>query len=236
MTVKPKQYVQLVCNECGSSFQAWAAKKNRQLFCSDKCRNRDFVKKHPANKITIPDDPVGFNFGRLTIISVNRDHKSRIWYKCSCSCGKETKVQRGVLMSGRQVSCGCYIRELLTNNTLESGQNHWFKYLRGQAKARNIMFDLTIEQAIEIGSMNCKYCGAQPTDYTAAFKASSRNNCFNKIFKINGLDRIDPKGGYTKDNVNPCCLRCNTAKWTMGLEEFKQWVICVYNNFARGDK
>ena len=51
-------------------------------------------------------------------------------------------------------------------------------------------------------------------------------------FMYNGLDRIDPLKGYTKDNVLPCCKRDNyirnkfltvdeTKVVVMALEEFR---------------
>lgn len=30
--------------------------------------------------------------------------------------------------------------------------------------------------------------------------------------KYSGIDRIDSKGGYTANNVRPCCRTCNTLK------------------------
>jgi len=36
----------------------------------------------------------------------------------------------------------------------------------------------------------------------------------------NGIDRVDPKRGYTSDNVVPCCRHCNWVKGASTLDEF----------------
>lgn len=44
----------------------------------------------------------------------------------------------------------------------------------------------------------------------------------------NGLDRLDNTKGYTKDNVAPCCTVCNSAKGTLTVTEFSEWVERIY--------
>lgn len=46
----------------------------------------------------------------------------------------------------------------------------------------------------------------------------------NGIFIYNGIDRVDPSGGYTLDNVTPACIICNRAKSDMTIVEFTAWV------------
>jgi hypothetical protein len=46
----------------------------------------------------------------------------------------------------------------------------------------------------------CTYCGYAP----GATKG--------------GIDRVDSKGGYTPDNVAPCCWPCNLMKNSMRLD------------------
>ena len=59
-------------------------------------------------------------------------------------------------------------------------------------KKRRFEFDLNIEWIIEnILFKNCSYCGT--TEFV-------------------GCDRIDNDKGHTKDNVVPCCVKCNTVR------------------------
>lgn len=43
------------------------------------------------------------------------------------------------------------------------------------------------------------------------------------------LDRKDSSGGYTKDNVVPCCVRCNLIKSDMPYEAWKRLIPAVKN-------
>lgn len=65
-------------------------------------------------------DILNKKFGRLTVkyIAGNRlrNYKGRMvndvaLYYCTCDCGKYSVTEKGNLVSGRQVSCGCHSRE-----------------------------------------------------------------------------------------------------------------------------
>ena len=49
-------------------------------------------------------------------------------------------------------------------------------------------------------------------------------------WKRNGVDRIDSSLGYTIDNCVACCDKCNYAKHDLSTEDFKEWIIKIYNN------
>lgn len=42
--------------------------------------------------------------------------------------------------------------------------------------------------------------------------------------KLNGLDRVDPRGKYEDKNTVPCCGICNAMKLTFSIDEFIQGV------------
>ena len=50
--------------------------------------------------------------------------------------------------------------------------------------------------------------------------------------RLNGIDRINPEGHYTKDNTVPCCWTCNYMKGVMDpltfIEQCKKIVKCEY--------
>lgn len=68
-----------------------------------------------------------------------------------------------------------------------------------RANKKSIEFALTLEQFNAITSSSCVFCGAS-----------------NKI----GIDRIDSGQGYTIDNCQPACNRCNLMKYTFTSDEF----------------
>lgn len=62
---------------------------------------------------------VGNTYGRLTVIEragTSKDHHA-MWL-CQCSCGNLTKVISSDLRSGHTTSCGCYNKELITNQII----------------------------------------------------------------------------------------------------------------------
>jgi len=88
-------------------------------------------------------------------------------------------------------------------------QNRLSKYKKG-AKLRNLEWLLTDEDALELFSEPCAYCGDSG----------------------GGIDRMDNTKGYTPDNCRPCCKTCNFMKLKMGVEEFVEQsvriAICFY--------
>lgn len=60
---------------------------------------------------------IGKTFGRLTVLSVIRGRKSgrmRAVMNCRCSCGNEVKKDMSALRNKDSISCGCYLREILS--------------------------------------------------------------------------------------------------------------------------
>jgi len=42
------------------------------------------------------------------------------------------------------------------------------------------------------------------------------------------MDRVDSSKGYEKDNVVPCCTRCNLMKLTYSREDFLTHAMKIY--------
>jgi hypothetical protein len=52
-------------------------------------------------------DLTGKQFNNLTVLGFLRTNKNHSIWKCKCVCGKEVKIPRPDLISGRRKSCGC---------------------------------------------------------------------------------------------------------------------------------
>ena len=87
-------------------------------------------------------------------------------------------------------------------------------YAQG-AKARGLTFALARVDFEELVFMLCHYCGAGPSN----FMRKSRNGTVYE-FSYNGLDRVDPSLGYSRDNVVTCCGTCNKLKSDLTYEAF----------------
>lgn len=161
-------------------------------------------------------------FGRLVAKSIAGKNKqgSYLWL-CVCDCGNETTVVGYDVRRGLTTSCGCYAKEKQRSKNLGKGiasRNEIYAIYKRNAKKRNLIFEVTIDQFQEISKQSCVYCGELP-------KQEAR-----KDFLYNGMDRVDSTKGYTLDNIVPCCGICNRAKYTLTVEEFKAWIIKVYAN------
>jgi len=66
------------------------------------------------------------------------------------------------------------------------------KQYKSNAKKRDLEWNLDDEDAKEIMTSPCVYCGI--------------------FFEINGIDRVDNAVGYVTDNCVPCCKTCNFLK------------------------
>jgi len=177
--------------------------------------------------------PEGSKFGKWTVIKkvdrpddISEDSRN-YYYLCKCDCGKEGTVQASSLRKGNSNSCGCYYKEICRtrysdptgdNRTLSSRYNSY----KTKAKSTNRFFDLTKEEFAEITSKDCFYCGKEPKKIEKKRKSSDG-------YIYNGIDRIDNRRGYERDNIVPCCTQCNRAKLQSSVADFFEWVKRIYN-------
>jgi hypothetical protein len=90
----------------------------------------------------------------------------------------------------------------------------FWKYTR-DAKSRNYAFELNLEEFLSIIKLPCAYCN---------HPGSNKR----RDFIYNGLDRKDNSGGYTKDNIVPCCKDCNRMKTNiLTFDEMKAAMAAV---------
>ena len=85
-----------------------------------------------------------------------------------------------------------------------------------KAVQRGKSWNLTNLEVANLIIQPCYYDGSLPEPY-------------------NGLDRIDSSKGYELGNVVPCCMRCNSAKNNMTVEEFKEHIKRIYNHLKLGE-
>lgn len=165
-------------------------------------------------------------FGRLIAQKLVGHNKERaaLW-ECKCDCGG-TKITRGTfLRCGKTKSCGCLEQERQAK--AESAVKRLMRlYLKHSAK-RNHLFNLNEEEFSNLISRDCFYCGIKPLQ-----KLENQRNY--KDFVYNGIDRLDPQLGYTKENCVPCCAKHNQIKWTLPLAEFKQEILFLAERAKAG--
>lgn len=108
-------------------------------------------------------------------------------------------------------------------------RNYLYRSYQIGAKNRNHKFNLSFDDFDKIISQNCYYCGEEPKIADSDF-IIKRGDTHQYPIKYNGIDRLNPKLGYSIENCVPCCQKCNYMKHIMTEEEFYKQIIKVYNN------
>lgn len=181
---------------------------------------RKFLEENQSNLDKPKYKLVGKKFGRLLVIS-KLEKKAKNGcpiVECLCDCGKITNVIVSNLTSSQSltVSCGCYNKE--KNLSKNPWQTEYNSYIGNTIKKRNISFDLTVDEFKTICSLNCFYCGKEP----------SQKMDVGKGFK-NGIDRFDNIIGYQLSNCVPCCWTCNRMKGKLSNKDFLQHIKNILN-------
>lgn len=164
-----------------------------------------------------PSISPGLRFGKWTVLC--RGKKSRYWL-CECDCGTRREVHTSTLVAGKSASCGCFKRrgrnlKKYRGHSNEGSKAHVLYGYKYQAEKRNLLWNLSDEEALEIMSKPCFYCGTVPN--------VSRRYLDHQPFVCNGMDRVDNDQGYVGENVVPCCTNCNRAKRSMRADSFIEW-------------
>jgi len=199
--------------------------KSGYVWCRCKCGTEKAVSKYhlrdgkSSSCGNCNNDLVGKQYGRLTVIKklkpkkINGKNHTNVW-KCECACGRKVKrVTSSLLRAPSTYSCSQACKFGYGTAAL----NRLFSTYKRSAKDRNIRFDLDLDQFATLTSSNCHYCSSTPQ----SIQKSTHNN---GDYFYNGIDRIDPKRGYIKGNVVPCCKYCNSAKLDRTSEEFHEWI------------
>lgn len=175
----------------------------------------------------------GRRFGRLVAIAptAERTHNKTIVWLCKCDCGVEARVPSAKLKSGETASCGCgeHARSARTPKG-ESGFRVLLGGYRNGARSRGLPFALSDEEFRALVTSPCAYCGTEPEAVKYGSQGAKRE--YGK-FKHNGVDRVDSRLGYTKENCVPCCTQCNRAKLDYPLDTFLSWVKRVHAHSFR---
>lgn len=195
--------------DCGRDFEISGSDIKRRKF-------------HRCNScLHKPVDLTGKRFGSFIVLFMRTGIHGAQTCLCRCDCGKETDVYATNLLKGTISACGC-------KHPLPKGEaafNVYFSRLKGRSRDQSFQFLLSKEQVKFLTGQPCFYCGSEPSQLL-------RNPNGNGGFRYNGLDRVDILKGYSIDNVVPCCGTCNHAKASLSIDEFKNLICKIYQNWA----
>lgn len=114
-------------------------------------------------------------------------------------CGRESKIDR-FRSRYSKICMDCY-----KEHTHKKARQPNSKFLRLEYTARKlgVEMDITRKDYLLFQDCDCVYCGLPVTGRSSVDAQKNTGS---------GLDRVDPKKGYTLDNVVPSCFLCNRTK------------------------
>jgi len=164
-------------------------------------------------------DLTGKRVGKLVVLRYAYTKKSCAYWECQCDCGQRKIVKAECLQKGDTKSCGCLLRKppgVAAFNSVNKGY-------KTKAKERGLLFHISKKKFKEITQQECYYCGIKPA-------TRSGNKYSNGDYVYNGIDRVNNNKGYIKNNIVPCCTKCNQMKSTMSQKDFLAHVERIHKH------
>ncbi len=176
-------------------------------------------------------DMAGQIIGKLTVIRRSPRKstcRNEAMWECLCSCGNIVDIPGSQLRSKRR-TCGCS-RGVYRGAFPNGGASELYQKYRQNAKTRELVFELTPRQFMQLTVMDCHYCGVEARQEIASSAASA------VTYWYNGIDRCDNTVGYIISNCVPCCKTCNVMKSTMHIETFLAHIRAIASRDSKRRK
>lgn len=152
-------------------------------------------------------------------VPFRKGQKPKWYWRCRCDCGGTTLATENQLLYGTKHACEKCSRKSGADKVRLpdglSGLHRWWRELTRSAKLRGYSVGIDFDDVVELCKHGtCYYCGCAPqmTSYG--------------VYML-GLDRRDNTRGYEKDNVVPCCGRCNVMKRNDTEEAFFSRIVQI---------
>jgi hypothetical protein len=180
-------------------------------------------------------DYTGIQFPTFKVIKYLGKTNRRNWL-CLCQCGTYYRSNSGLIQANEKRSCGCLkytgIHKNQKFDEKEAAYRAKVTSYKASATHRKLVFNLSMEQAINLLKGNCYYCGTIPlTHFSLRNKRINiHKNQNNSKILYNGFDRINNSKGYTIENTVSCCAKCNYMKLTMSKQEFLNQIQKIYHH------
>lgn len=161
----------------------------------------EVVSKHPNTKYCSRDcfgkterkNIIGKKFNRLTVLEeTETKHKER-YYLCKCECGNTTIVRGSHLTSGATKSCGCLVKEKLTNKTHGMSNTRIYKIYKGMLQR---CFCKTAKAYPNYGGRGIIVCDEWKKDFMNFYNWAIANGYTDELT----IDRINVNGNYCPKN------------------------------------
>lgn len=155
-----------------------------------------------STSISRSNDLTGQRFGRLLVISKEKEKSSsgKTRYNCLCDCGNYAIIHGSNLVTGSTTSCGCYKNEQNRIRKVTHGESHTRLYRVWQGMKERCYKETHISYYL-YGGRGIRVCEEWLNSYEA-FKSWAEANGYDWNAKRGEctLDRINTNGDYCPEN------------------------------------
>lgn len=163
---------------------------------------------------------IGKKFGRLEVLDFAFVRAKNSHWKCKCDCGNIKNIQLSSLIRGTTISCGCYMKEQVSNSVRKHGDHLERLYYIWQGMKRRCSFNNKKKRDNDnYFNRGIKVCDEWLNSYIV-FKEWSLLNGYDNSLSI---DRINNDGNYEPTN----------CRWTTPIVQAnnrRDTVYVLYNN------
>ena len=146
-----------------------------------------------------PKDLTGRKFGRLTVIRMTDERRSRhVVWECLCDCGNRHFVPSNSLLSGKTKSCGCFMIESRGVSRITHHMSNEKIYAVWQ-KMRKRCYYKSDKNYKDYGGRGIVVCDDWNSDFKRFYDYVSQLPHFGELGY--SLDRINNDGNYEPGNV-----------------------------------
>lgn len=172
---------------------------------------------------------VGKTYGSIKVlkldhidrVTVDDSTTLRVYYLTKClKCGKQSIRLYNWNQWHNSEKCKYCSESSITDNPAYNSL--WRTYQQG-ARERNISWELSVDQFLQLVTQNCYYCGETPK-----YRSKRYGTNLMHTTPVNGIDRLDPSKTYTIDNCVTCCSYCNYMKQAHNKESFLKHIEKIH--------
>ncbi len=143
-----------------------------------------------------PNQPsiVGKKYGRLTVLSFSHKRAGKLYFNCTCECGKEKSTWKWRLTNGDARSCGCLHREELIARITKHGltESRYYEIWCGMKKR---CLNKRTKAYKNYGGRGITICDEWLRSFSAFYKDMGPAPT-----SSHSIDRIDNDGNYEPGN------------------------------------
>ncbi len=138
-------------------------------------------------------DIINKKYGRLTVLSFDKEVKFLYYYNCKCECGNIKSIRYDALKSGATKSCGCLQKETIRNIKITHGLSRTLTY-KSWSSMMQRCFNANNTNYKDYGGRGIIVCERWLIYENFLEDMGSRPD------KLLSIDRIDTDGNYELSN------------------------------------